>query len=66
MGARLNGGNMFVETQAGTKGRAARWLEDLARRYPRGFTAALIILTVGLTLGLLLTTSPPIVLYQGF
>jgi hypothetical protein len=57
---------MFVETQTETGGRAALWLEDVARRHPRAFTALLLVLVVGITLGLLLNDSPPMILYQGF
>ncbi len=57
---------MFAETQREGKGQLGRWLEGVARRHPRGFTAALVLLMVGVTLGLLLAVAPPIVLYQGF
>jgi hypothetical protein len=57
---------MFVETRPETKGRAVRWLDELGRHHPRGFTLLLVLLAVGVALGLLLHLSPPIVLYQGF
>jgi len=57
---------MFVDTSIETRGRGARQLEELARRHPHAFTAALMVLAVLVTLGLLFAQSPPIVLYQGF
>jgi hypothetical protein len=57
---------MFVEAKKEAKGRIASRLEDSARRYPRTFTAALVILAVFVTIGLLFKTGYTLVLYQGF
>jgi hypothetical protein len=57
---------MFVETGVETKGRVAASLDAFARRHPRAFTAALVLLSAAVTLGLMLNVSPPLVLYQGF
>jgi hypothetical protein len=57
---------MFVEQKSETKGRFATWAEKKARRHPGVFTAGLILLAVGVTLGLLYKAGSVIVLYQGF
>jgi len=57
---------MFVEQKSETRKGISSWLETRARRYPGVFTAALILLAVAVTLGLLLKTSTAAVLYQGF
>ena len=57
---------MFAEQRSDAKTSAAQWLEGLARRHPRIFDAALVILAVGLTVHLLLKTGYSFVLYQGF
>jgi hypothetical protein len=56
---------MFVEGKE-EKDKLALWFEERARRHPGMFTAALVLLATGVTVGLLLKTDYAIVLYQGF
>ena len=57
---------MFVDGKTETKGRAALWLDSLARRHPAGFAAVLMLLAAVVAVALLFQTSYPFILYQGF
>jgi hypothetical protein len=57
---------MFQEPEAQAKGRMAQSLDSWARRHPGMFTLFLVLLTAGVTLGLLYKTGYALILYQGF
>lgn len=57
---------MFVESKADEKNRILAWLEAQARSRPGAFTAVLILLAVGVTIGLMIKSKDAVVLYQGF
>ena len=57
---------MFVEPRDGASKGLASWLDGQARQHPNVFTAVLVLLAVGVTVGLLFKTGYTLVLYQGF
>jgi hypothetical protein len=57
---------MFQEPESQAKGRMAQSLDSWARRHPGMFTLFLVLLTAGVTLGLLYKTGYALILYQGF
>jgi hypothetical protein len=56
---------MFVEGKQ-NQDKLSGWFEARARAHPGVFTAFLVVLAVGITIGLLYKTTYAIVLYQGF
>jgi hypothetical protein len=56
---------VFVESKTGDEQQEGT-LERFGRKHPGQFTALLILLAAGVTIGLLLKPSYTLVLYQGF
>lgn len=57
---------MFVERKSDEKQQAEPWFDRVTRKRPALFTAALIVLTIFVVLGLLYEPVQTVVLYQGF
>ena len=57
---------MLPEKQLEPSSRFSQWLDQFARRYPKGFDLALGLLVVAVTIVLLLKTGYTLVLYQAF
>jgi hypothetical protein len=57
---------MFVERKSDEKQQAEPWFDRVTRKRPALFTAALIVLTIFVVLGLIYEPVQTVVLYQGF
>jgi hypothetical protein len=57
---------MFVDPKNTGKTLLDAWFDNWARAHPLLFDCALVLLTIGVTLGLLTHPGYTLVLYQGF
>lgn len=57
---------MFVDPKGTGQTPLDAWFENWARAHPLLFSGALVLLTVGVTVGLLAQPGYTLVLYQGF